>query len=167
MAKESKKSESKEVARTEGRTMRALTPFDEMERLMEQVLGRGLARRWFEFPRLSELHLPLEGKVPPVDVIDRDDEIVVKAELPGVDKKDLEISVAEDSLTLRATTSEEHKEGKGDFVRQEIRRGSVSRIVALPAVVDPDKAKASFKDGILEVVLPKASRARRRTIEVE
>jgi len=102
-----------------------------------------------------------------VDVIDRDDEVVVKAELPGVEKKDLDVSVTETSVTIKGTTSHEEKEEKGDYYRCEISRGAYARTVALPSYVDADKAKASFKDGVLELTLPKVEKSKRRSIEIK
>lgn len=120
-----------------------------------------------DWPSRGEMGLPFEGRVPRVDVVDREHEILIRAEVPGVDKKDLEISATGDTVTLRGTTSHEQKEEREDFYRSEISRGSFSRTVALPAEVDDSKAKATFKDGILELTLPKSERAKRRRIKVE
>jgi len=139
-----------------------------MDRLFEDYFSRGWMRpfRW-EWPSLGEMAKPFEGKMPKVDVIERDDEVVVKAELPGVDKKDLDVSVTENSVTIKGTTRHEEKEEKGDFYRCEISRGAYARTVALPSYVDADKAKASFKDGVLELKLPKVEKSKRRSIEIK
>jgi HSP20 family protein len=100
-------------------------------------------------------------------VIDRDNEVVVKAELPGVDKKDIDISVTQNTVTIKGTTSHEEKEEKGDYYRCEISRGSYSRTLSLPADVDEEKTKAEFKDGILELTMPKKKKSKRHTIKVE
>jgi HSP20 family protein len=105
--------------------------------------------------------------MPKVDVIERDDEVIVKAELPGVDKKDLDVSVTENSVTIKGTTSHEEKEEKGDYYRCEISRDAYARTVALPSYVDADKAKANFKDGVLELKLPKVEKSKRRSIEIK
>ena len=94
-----------------------------------------------------------KGSVPKLDIIERDDEVVVRAEVAGVDKKDLEVSVTDNSVTIRGSTKEEHKEEKGDYFRSEITRGEFSRTAALPCDVDGDKARANFTDGILELVI--------------
>lgn len=147
---------------------RVMNPFEEMDRLFEGHFPSGWMRP-FHWPRPSwgELSAPFEGKMPKVDVIDRDKEIVVKAELPGVNKKDLDISVTKNTVTIQGSTSHEEKEEKGDFYRCEISRGSYSRTLTLPAEVNEDEAKAEFKDGILELTLPKVEKAKRRTIKVE
>ena len=147
---------------------RVMSPFEEMDRLFEGHFPSGWMRP-FHWPRPSwgELSAPFEGKMPKVDVIERDNEIVVKAELPGVDKKDLDISVTKNTVTIQGSTSHEEKEAKGDVYRCEISRGSYSRTLTLPAEVNEEKAKAKFKDGILELTLPKVEKAKRRTIKVE
>ena len=166
MAKEAKKESKQELQKAEPR--RALSPFEEMDRMFEDFFSRGWMRpsRW-EWPSMGELAKPFEGKMPKVDVIERDDEVVIKAELPGVDKKDLDVSVTENSVTIKGTTSHEEKEEKGDYYRCEISRGAYARTVGLPAYVDADKAKASFKDGVLELKLPKVEKSKRRSIEIK
>jgi HSP20 family protein len=104
--------------------------------------------------------------MPKVDVIDRDEDVLVRAELPGVEKKDLEISTSDTSVTLKATTRHEEKEEKGDYYRCEITRGSFARTIALPSQVQSDKAKANLKDGVLELTLPKVEKSKRRTVTV-
>lgn len=146
---------------------RALSPFEEMDRMFDSFLRRGWMRPWrFEWPSFPEISLP-EMKAPKVDVVDRENEIVVKAEVPGVDKKDIDISVGEDTVTIKGETRHEEKEEKGDYYRCEISRGAFSRTVALPAAVDGARAKASFKDGVLELTLPKVEKAKRHAIKVE
>jgi HSP20 family protein len=145
---------------------RALSPFEEMDRMFDQFFGRRWLSPWrFDLPRFPELEA-VELRMPKVDVIDRENEVVVKAEVPGVDKKDLDVSVAEDSVTIKGSTSHEEKEEKGDYYRCEMRRGAFARTVALPSAVDSEKAKASFKDGVLELVLPKAEGAKRKKIPI-
>ncbi len=145
---------------------RWVSPFEEMERLMEEFFPRGWLRRW-EWPVFPELGRRFEWRMPRVDVIDRDEEVVVKAELPGVDKKDLDVSVTGDTVTIKGQTSHEEKEEKGDYYRSEITRGSFSRTLTLPAEVDATRAKAVFKDGVLQLTLPKKEGAKRHTIRIE
>jgi HSP20 family protein len=148
--------------------MRTMSPFEEMERMMDSFLPRGwMHPMLWERPFLRELALPFEGKLPRVDVIDRDAEILVRAEVPGVDKKDLEISVSENTVTINGKTSHEEKEEKGNYYRCEVSRGTFSRTVALPSDVDADKAKTAFKDGVLELTLPKVTKSKRHTIKLD
>ncbi len=141
---------------------RALSPFEEMDRMFDNFFRRGWMRPWrFEWPGFPEMRMPK------VDVIDRDNEIVVRAEVPGVDKKNIDISVSDNAVTIKGETRHEEKEEKGDYYRCETTHGAFSRTVALPSAVDGTKAKASFKDGMLELTLPKLEKAKRHSIKVE
>lgn len=172
MAKESKKADvvpvkkEKEVLRAEPRHL--LSPFEDMERLFEDFFPRSWLRHYRHgWPATSTLAAPFEGRLPKVDIIDRDNEVMVRAELPGVDKKDIDISMTDNTITIKGKTSKEEKEEKGEYYRCETSRGSYTRTLTLPAEVDSDKAKASFKDGVLEMTIPKAERAKRRNIRVD
>jgi HSP20 family protein len=162
MAEETRK---QEIQKKEPATP-ALGPFEEMERMFESFFPRGWMRP-FEWPSWGRLPAPFEGRMPRVDVIDREHEVVVRAEVPGVDKKDLEVSLGDNVVTIKGSTRREETEEKGDFHRREISSGSFARTVALPAEVDTGKSRASFKDGVLELVLPKAERAKRRSITID
>ncbi|MCF6218664.1 MAG: Hsp20/alpha crystallin family protein [Gammaproteobacteria bacterium] len=147
---------------------RATNPFEEIDRVFESVSPRGwmqpLRQEW---PAWASLEAPFDGYAPKVDVVAHDNEVVVRAELPGVDKKNLDISVTADSVTIKAFTRQESNEDKGDYHRREISRGSFVRTVALPASVQSKKAKASFKNGVLKLKLPKAAPTRRHSIKVD
>ncbi len=105
--------------------------------------------------------------MPHVDLVERDEEVVLRAEVPGVEKKDIDVSITGNSVTIKGQTRHEEKEEKGEYYRCEISRGAFSRTVALPAQVDPDRANANFKDGILEITLPKVEKAKRRTLKLD
>ena len=166
MAKEGKK-ESKQALKQQ-ESAATLNPFEEMDRLFENYFTRGWLHpfRWTR-PSWGDLPMPFEGKLPRVDVVDREDEVIVKAEVPGVDKKDLDISVTENTVSIKGSTSHEEKEEQGDYYRCEISSGSFSRVVPLPADVDAEQAKSKFKDGVLELTLPKVKKAKRHTVKVD
>lgn len=146
----------------------ALTPFEEMDRMFDTFFRRSWPRflqsDWFP---TTESMLPFNGRLPKVDVIDREAEIEITAEIPGVDKKDLDISVGSDSLTLKGSTRREEKEEKGDYYRRELSVGSFSRTIPLPTQVDASKTKANIKDGLLRIVLPKVEKSQRHSVKVE
>jgi len=104
---------------------------------------------------------------PSVDVIERPDEIVVRAALPGVKKDEIEISVSGTLLTIRGKGSEPKREEQGEYYRTEIPHGAFSRTLALPAEVDESKAKATLSEGVLELTLPKPLKATRRRIRID
>ena len=136
-------------------------PKEPVERLFDDFFGG----QWLR-PSAWERMLPEMPAMPSVDVIDRDDEVVVRAEVPGYKKEDIEISVSDSSLTIKGETKTEEKEEKGDYYRCEISRGAFTRTVELPAAVDDSKAKASMKDGMLELTLPKLEKSKRHTITI-
>jgi HSP20 family protein len=103
---------------------------------------------------------------PSIDVIDRDDEVLVRAEVPGYKKEDIEVLVSDSSLTIKGETKTEEKEQKGDYYRCEISHGTFSRTIDLPVAVDESKAKASMKDGMLELALPKLQKSKRHSITI-
>ena len=147
---------------------RMLAPFEEFERFFEQMRNRDCMAP-FHWPDTVQSHLPMfaEGRMPKVDIIDRDKDLLIRAELPGVDKKDLDISMTDSSVTIKASTHYEEKEEKGDYYRSEIAQGQYARTISLPAEVDMDQARTTFKDGVLELTVPKLERSQRRSIKVE
>lgn len=151
---------------------RALSPFEDMDRMMERFFEDFFPRGWLrpfrrEWPSWPETAAPVEGWVPRVDIIDRDNEIVLRAEVPGVDKKDLDVSVTDNTVTIKGSTSHEEKEEKGEYYRYEMSRGAFARTVTLPSGVDSSKTKATFDKGILELTMPKTEPSKRRSIKVE
>ncbi|TAK87501.1 MAG: Hsp20/alpha crystallin family protein [Betaproteobacteria bacterium] len=153
----------KEITIAKGAPERMLRPalFSDFDRMFDDFFGR----RWMR-PFGWERPLGEMVSLPSVDVIDRDDEVVVRADVPGYKKEDIEISVSGSSLTIKGETKAEEKEEKGDYYRCEISHGAFSRTVALPADVDDSKARASMKDGVLELALPKLEKSRRHTISI-
>ena len=160
--KEVKKSEVAPASSEPGR----LVSFDDFDRFFDDFLSR----RW---PRAFDWNLPafggfnaLEKGFPKVDIIDQPNEIEVRAALPGVKKEDLDVTISNQSITIRASTREEKKE-EGKYFRREISRGEYQRTVSLPEYVDEDNAKATFSDGILKITLPKTDKGKRKNIEVQ
>lgn len=145
----------------------AVSPWDEMDRFFEGLMPRGWMRpfRW-EWPALGGMNYP-SGKFPRVDIIDRDEEVVVRAEVPGVQKKDLDVSVTDNTVCIKGSTRREEKEERGEYFRSELTTGSFSRTLALPGTVDSARAKATFKEGVLELVIPKIEESKRHSIKVE
>lgn len=168
MAKKSTK-DSNDVPVSSGTSApesRAMSPFREFDRLLDSFFDRGrMPSRW-EHP-LWERFAAFEKGMPRVDVIDRDAEVVVHAELPGFERDELDVSVTDGAVTLKGDHREETKKEEGEYFHSEISRGSFTRTVALPCEVDADKAEASFTNGVLELTLPKLKRANRRRVEVK
>jgi HSP20 family protein len=118
---------------------------------------------------------PFEGRIgtfiPRIDITENDKEIRISAELPGIDEKDIDLSINKEMLTIKGEKKEK-KEDKGkDYYRMERSYGSFSRSIPLPAEVDTDKIEAKFKKGVLDVTLPKTAKAisdaKKITVKVE
>lgn len=169
MGKEKSKSDKKQLAETT-----TSNPFQEMEKRLLQMEkrfadffpGSWLHPSKWELPEWTSLD-SVELTTPKVDVIDRDDDILVRADIPGVKKENLEVSLTDNTITLKGSTSEEKKEEKGDYFRSETMKGSFARTMSLPSDIDGSKATSSFKNGVLEVVVPKLEKARRRSVKIE
>jgi HSP20 family protein len=125
---------------------------------MEDAFGRLPAGRLGDWER---------GWTPAVDMVDHDDEIVLRADLPGLDEKDIEVRVHDHVLTIQGERKEETEEKKEDYYYSERSYGAFARTLSLPAGVEADKVKATFKKGVLEVHLPKAKEAKAKKIEIK
>ncbi|MGC2306674.1 Hsp20/alpha crystallin family protein [Candidatus Binatus sp.] len=103
---------------------------------------------------------------PPVDFEDKDDEVVVVAEIPGFDENDVQIEVMDNRLILRGQKNLENEERGSNYYRLERGVTEFTRVIPLPPGIDADNARAKFKNGLLRVVLPKAEDAKAKRIEV-
>ena len=137
-----------------------LDPFRRMDELMRRTWGD------FPFGELVEKEFGTEW-VPSVDISETEKEITVKAELPGIDKKDIEISLDENHLIIKGEKRGETEETGKHFHRVERTFGSFYRSLLLPATVAKDKIDAAYKDGVLTVVLPKSEEAKKRVTHVK
>lgn len=165
-----KSKEAVKVKHREGKKgwgSKMLSPFEEMDRDFDSMFRRGWRHPMLE--RLSDWgrEPAFAGKAPSVDVIDQDDQVLIRAELPGVDKKDIDVTVTDETVSIKGTSSSEKEEEEGDYFRREISRGSYERVLAIPANVDSSKAKATMRDGMLELSLPKMAKANKKKIAVE
>jgi len=106
---------------------------------------------------------------PRIDVTEDEKEIRISTELPGMDDKDIEVTLSKDYLAIKGEKKQEHEEEGKDYYRRERSYGSFHRVIALPAEVDDQKAEAEFKKGVLKIKLPKTAAAvsSRKRIEVK
>ncbi|NOY81186.1 MAG: Hsp20/alpha crystallin family protein [Kiritimatiellaeota bacterium] len=145
-----------------------LTLHREMDRLFEELMADFFPaprRRWFG----RGTGIDEEPFLPAVDVREKARSVVVTAELPGVDEKDIEVRLDGDTLIIRGEKHEEKEDAENGWFRSERSYGAFVRSVPLPAEVDPERAEASFRRGVLKVTLPKLKTARDdgRRIEVK
>lgn len=145
---------------------RFLGPVEEMEHLLEQLWRRPQMPSWLGRFKLPELM----GEISPsIDIFEEGGNVVIKAEVPGIKRDELEITLTEDTVCIAGHKKSEEKVKRENFYRVERSFGSFTRRLRLPAPVLTDKAKASFRDGVLEIVIPKATVApvSVRTVNVE
>ncbi|RQD66569.1 MAG: Hsp20/alpha crystallin family protein [Desulfonatronovibrio sp. MSAO_Bac4] len=104
---------------------------------------------------------------PSVEISEKEDEVIVKAEIPGLDHQDIDVSVENNSLILRGDKKREKKEEKENYVHMECSYGSFNRVIPLRVGVDREKVTASYKKGILTVRLPKSETSKSKKIAIE
>jgi HSP20 family protein len=136
----------------------------DMERMFEDFFGRRIRPFW------PGRWLPTEGmeiSAPAVDVYEEKDDIVVKAELPGMEKDNIEVNISDHFLTIKGEKKKEEETKEKDYYRSERSYGSFLRTVELPKDIHADKVKASFNNGVLEVRMPKTEEAKKKEIKVK
>ncbi len=127
----------------------------EMDRLWEGFFGE---RRGLE---------SAEVWAPALDLSETKDKLIVKAELPGVDPKDVDVSLTGNVLTIKGEKKEEKEEKEENYHMIERRYGSFVRSIRLPVEVEEDKIEASYKKGVLKIVLPKSEKAKPKGIKIK
>jgi HSP20 family protein len=136
-------------------------PFSDLRGTMDRLFDEGFSRPWRLIPTADTVEAPI-----PVEVSETEGEVEVKASLPGVKPEELEITVTNDVLTMKAQHREVAEDKKRDYYRREIRYGSFHRSLTLPTSVDSDKAEAHFENGMLYLRMPKVEAMRPKQIKV-
>ncbi len=135
-------------------------PFEELRRIQSRI-----NRIFEEFEKFGDVRA-LRNVIPelstPADVIDEGDRVRVVIDLPGFNKEDIEIYAEGNDLVVRAVRKEEEEEKKGNYLRRERRYGEVYRRIPLPEGLEIDKAKANYNNGVLEIVIPRSEKARKK-----
>jgi len=133
---------------------------DVLRQEMERVFDRFFEPRWDEFEAGG-------AWAPKLDVSETKDAYMVKAEIPGVDQKDLSVSLQNQILTIKGEKHKEKEEKDEKYHRVERSWGEFTRAIALPGAADTEKVNATFKDGVLTITLPKTPAAKGTTIPVK
>jgi HSP20 family protein len=138
---------------------RPLRELSNLRREMEDLWGDLVGEREF---------LPMRGEwMPALDVSETKDSLIVKAEVPGMEPKDIDISLSGDLLTIKGEKKQNTEEMKESFHRIETRYGAFSRTIRVPVSVNSDKIEASYDKGVLKVVLPKKEEIKAKQIEIK
>ena len=135
------------------------SPIAQMDRLFDEVFKRPFFSLWS--PRLGGEEM--EQLYLPIDIFEDGESVIVKAEIPGIKKEDVNVQLTPDSITISGKKTDEQRVEQKDFYRLERTYGSFTRTCQLPVETMTDKARAVFKDGILEVRIPKSMEAAQRT----
>ena len=130
---------------------------DEMDRLFDDFMERFPTRRGSDESMWN----------PEVDIHETVDEVVVEAEIPGIDQKDITVSIRDNKLTLKGDKKQQQKEKNGNYHKVERTYGTFTRVFTLPTAVVASRATAVYKDGIVHLTLPKAEEAKPKEITVE
>ncbi|MFZ3122066.1 MAG: Hsp20/alpha crystallin family protein [Thermodesulfovibrionales bacterium] len=153
------KKKLKELVKVE--PSKSLSPFGMAESWVEDFFRRPfslMGPSWWPRLRMPEI----EEVAPYVDIFEDRDDIVVKAELPGMKKEDIDVSLTDDAITISGEKKKEEKVEKKNYYSFERSYGSFTRSFRLPTEVQTDKAKARFEDGVLEVRIPKTEEAKKK-----
>lgn len=143
--------------------VRRPSPFGEIMSLrqaMDRLFDDSFLRSPFDFTTWSS------GTALPLDVVSTPEALVLEAALPGVAPDDVEITVEGGTLTIAGSYRADHSEGEGDYLVREMRRGTFARTIALPDGLEPDRAAATFENGVLSLRIPKAEQVRPRQIRI-
>lgn len=168
MAQETKP-EKKTTAVATRRPSEVLPRWSEMDRWFDRMFEDFWRRpspslwrpeRWFP-PELMAMRMPA------VDVYEEKDDIVAKAELPGLSKEDLEVQVRGSTLTLKGEKKKKEEVKEEDYYYSERSHGAFVRNIDLPSEVKSDQVKATFKDGVLEIRMPKTEEAKKKSVPIE
>jgi len=150
--------QQKAIGRSE--PTRLSNPFAAMRRLSDEMeqLFHGVGLGNFGFPRLwRDVELP-KAWGPDVDMFERKGQLVIRADLPGLAKDDVKVEMTDSDVTIEGERKSEKEEEKDGVYRSERSYGSFRRTIGLPEGVKTDRAKAAFKDGVLEITMPTATK---------
>jgi HSP20 family protein len=139
-----------------------LDPFADLTRIREEI------NRLFDFTLGRSVERgAVEGEwAPAVDVYEDESNVFVKADLPGLTEKDIDVNVVDNTLVIKGEKKKEEEKKEQNYYRLERNYGAFQRAIPLPGAVDIDKVKASFKSGVLEIEMPKKEEAKPKQIKV-
>ena len=130
-----------------------------------QRMHRAMNRRWPSF-RFAFDDIERRGWAIPLDVVEEGDDLLVRASLPGVSPEEIDVSIEDHILTIKAEAKVEEERKEGGYLMKERRSGSFHRSLRLPDTVDADKAKTLYENGVLTVTLPKAESKKAKHLKV-
>ena len=140
------------------------SPFSEMEEMgksFESIFGP-----WLLHPSMRRWPIEETGWAPAIDIFDRGNNLVVKAELPGMKQEDIDVSVVGDTLTIKGERNAESEVKEENYYCNECSYGTFTRSMTLPSHVDSDRIEATYEDGVLEINLPKVPEVTEKKVRI-
>lgn len=141
------------------RPWRPFRELEDVERLFDHILGR-------TFLPVVRRQLAGDGWAPPIELLEKEDKFIAKADLPGMKREDIDVSVVEGTLTIKGERKAEHEVKEEDYYCSERCYGSFFRSITLPTAVDTEHIEATYENGVLEVTLPKAAEVKPKKVEI-
>ena len=161
-----KQTEKKELVKKEGTRPDFFSPLGSVDQYFDRIFRHPLAMMMHPAGVFRDLP-GMEGLMTPsVDIFEEGGDMVVRADIPGIGKDDLDVSITENTLTISGERKQEEKKEKKDYHRVECSYGSFRRSFRLPENVKGEKAKAQFRDGVLEVRIPKSKETKAKKISI-
>src|ERR671917_49582 len=141
--------------------LRRWEPFRELRQMQENM-----DRMWRSFGQEGGEAGNVENWAIPLDVVQQEDNIIVKASVPGVKPEDIDVSIENDVLTIKGQTREEREHQEGNYLMRERRSGSFYRALRLPDTLDSDQAQSHYEHGVLSITFPRLESKRARRLQI-
>lgn len=138
-------------------------PVNNLRREMDRIFNELIPFSW----RLDDVETTMSTWIPTTDMFETAGEYIVEVELPGLSKKDIQINCQDNVLSIEGERKQEKKEEHPGYLRSERSYGNFKRSIMLPTSILEDKVKATFKDGVLKVMVPKAEKSKRKSVPIE
>ncbi|MGM0545428.1 MAG: Hsp20/alpha crystallin family protein [Bacteroidota bacterium] len=141
----------------------SVEPINNLRREMDRIFNDLIPFSW----RLDDSEMGLRSWAPRTDMMETDNEYMIEVDLPGMSKQDITLNVQDNILSIQGERKHETEEEHNGYLRRERSFGSFERKFSLPASVKEDKIKATFKDGVLTVHIPKAEKSKRQSVKID
>ncbi|MGD8427892.1 MAG: Hsp20/alpha crystallin family protein [Balneolaceae bacterium] len=141
----------------------ALQPISDLRREMDRLFNELIPFSW----RLEETEPTLNRWLPTMDMVETDEDYTIKVDLPGMNKNDININVHDNVLSIEGERKKEAQKESEGYLRSERSFGTFKRSFTIPVAIEADKIKASFKEGVLAVHVPKAEKSKRKSVKID
>jgi len=158
---------STDIQETKEGSLLKRSAFDDFDRFVDRIFSPQALRSRFADEFFSDFFSGTRQTMPKIDVIEHKKEFVIKAEMPGMEKDDIDIKVNHNSVTIRGDLKQEETEEKENYCQKEIRQSHYFRNLPLPAEIDENNVQAKFKNGVVTLTLHKAKQTDKHSVKIE